>query len=270
MTAYRVIEGRDWGMRWARPPIAQTMPVSEVFVHHTAGRDPALSTTGAAAAFKALNEYAIQTKGYSAVDYSMLVHTDKARATTIGEARGQWTPAATLDRNRQSKAVCLFGWFHPPDPAADWTRTSARRPYPNELEAAACSIVWMIERGWVTRTPTILGHRDNPSHPGATSCPGDYLQHALPIIRQHVTRLLTPPAPTPPEEDDMKYLVSDKRQRGALFWPDGMPVSPELRDALVADGFRIVEQDHAEWTSAAKFRYGTEAAYLYGARSMAP
>jgi hypothetical protein len=201
----------------------------------------------------------------------MLVHTDKAGTTTIGEARGQWTPAATLDRNRQSKAVCLFGWFAPPDPAVDWTRTAARRPFPNELEAIACAIVWMIEQGWVTRTPTILGHRDNPAHPNATACPGDYLWRQLPAIREHVRRLLAGPQPTPdPEEDDMKILISDKTLRGAVFTADGMPVSQSMLDALVADGYRIIEQDHAEWRNAALHRMGSAAASLYGARSVSP
>jgi hypothetical protein len=205
---YRVIESRDWGMRWARAPVAQQMPVGEVFVHHTAGRDPSLSTVAAADAFKALNEYAINTKGYSAVDYSMLVHTDKARTTTIGEARGRWTPAATLDRNRQSKAVCLFGYFTPPDPLQDWTRQSSRRPFPAELEAVACAVVWMIDQGWVTRAPTIYGHRDNPAHPGATGCPGDYLYRELPTIRAHVARMIdaTNPPPLPPEDLPMTFL----------------------------------------------------------------
>jgi len=248
------------------------MPVGEVFVHHTAGRDPANSTVGAAQAFKALNEYAIQSKGYSAVDYSMLVHTDKARTTTIGEARGRWMPAATLDRNQQSKAVCLFGWFAPPDPAVDWTRTSSRRPFAAELEAVAEAIVWMIDRNWLRRDVVILGHRDNPAHPNATACPGDYLYRELPAIRAHVRRLLEPqPTPPPADEDDMpKILISDKTLRGALFTIDGMPISPELRDALVADGYRIVEQDHAEWRDAAIAKMDGAAAYRYGARSATP
>jgi len=175
------------------------MPVGEVYVHHTAGVDPIdKPTVDAAKAFYTMNESAIVNKGYSATDYSMLVHTSAGRVTTIGEARGQWTPAATLDRNRVSKAVCLMGYFHPADPAAPWTGNASRHPLPQELEAIACAIVWMIGNGWVRRDAIIRGHRDNPAHLGATGCPGDYLYAELPTIRQHVARLLGAPTPTPP------------------------------------------------------------------------
>lgn len=181
MTAL-LLEATDWGMRWANPPVAQPMPVSEVYVHHQAGRDPSVPGYGdddPATAFRALNEAAI-AEGLSATDYSMLVHTSPQKVTTIGEARGEWKPAATKDRNTQSKAVCLMGYFHP---GSQWSR----KPYPSELEAIAEAIVWMIRQNWVTYPCTIRGHRDNPAHPGATACPGDYLQAELPTIRQLVT-----------------------------------------------------------------------------------
>lgn len=176
-----LLEPDEWGMRWAKPPVAQQMPVAEVYVHHQAGRDPAVPGYGdddPAEAFRALNESAI-AEGLSATDYSMLVHTSPAKITTIGEARGEWKPAATKDRNTQSKAVCLMGYFHP---GSQWSR----KPYPSEVEAIAGAIVYMIRQGWVAYPCTIRGHRDNPAHPNATACPGDYLQAELPRIRQLV------------------------------------------------------------------------------------
>lgn len=198
--AFPVLQPDEWRMRWARPPHEHTaMPVGEVYVHQTAGRDPvALFPSGddkPGDAFFALNEYAINTKGYSAIDYSMLVHTGPSLRTTIGVARGQWVPAATLHRNTESKAVCLCGWFGPPDPRYPWTYDNSRVPFRQELEAIAESIVLMVHEGWVLPTAKILGHRDNPMHLNATGCPGDYLYAELPTIRTLVARLLTTEVP---------------------------------------------------------------------------
>ena len=99
--------------------------------------------------------------------------------------------AATLDRNEQGEAVCLLGYFHP-------GHTLSRRPHPDELEGVARGIVWAVGHGWIADTSTIAGHRDNPAHPGATACPGDYLQAELPTIRARVAQLLAkdPTVPT--------------------------------------------------------------------------
>ena len=197
-----ILQPDEWGMRWARPPHEHTaMPVGEVFIHQTAGRDPVETfPTGddrPQDAFFALNEFAINSKGYSAIDYTMLVHTGPSLRTTIGIARGKYVPAATLDRNTESKAICLCGWYGPPDPRYPWTFENSREPFHQELEAIAESFVLMVREGWVLPTAKILGHRDNPEHPGATSCPGDYLQAELPTIRTLVAELLNPPQEEP-------------------------------------------------------------------------
>jgi hypothetical protein len=69
------------------------------------------------------------------------------------------------------------------------------------LEGVARAIALSIERGWSAPDTTILGHRDNPAHPGSTGCPGDWLYEQLPAIRTRVAQLLAPPQP--PEEPDM-------------------------------------------------------------------
>jgi hypothetical protein len=190
-----ILQPVDWGMRWARPPVVHNgMPVAEVYIHQTAGRDPVeIFPSGddrPQDAFKALNEWAIDGKGYSAVDYSAMVHTGPSLRTTIGIARGKYLPAATLDRNTVSKAICLLGWYGPPDPRYAWTYNNSREPFDQELRAIAETVVYMIDQGWLVPNVKILGHRDNPAHPGATGCPGDYLEAELPTIRRYVTELL--------------------------------------------------------------------------------
>lgn len=185
MAEFVMLTAADWGLRWERPPVAEQMPDPELYVHHSAGNHPA----DAVQAFRALNEYAINVKGYSAIDYDILVHRNpNTGLIVIGEGRGPWMSAATKDRNEQGEAVCLLGYFHPGSPLS-------RPPHPDEVEGVARAIVWGVEKGWVAPDTKILGHRDNPAHLGATSCPGDYLYAELPTIRARVAELLAPPAP---------------------------------------------------------------------------
>ena len=183
MAEFRYLTADQWGITWVRPPIAEKTPDPECYVHHSAGAH----ANDAVTAFRNLNTYAQTSKGYSALDYDVLVHRDPTSGlVTIGEGRGKWLSAATLDRNEEGEAVCLLGYFHPGS-------TLSRQPHPDELEGVARGIVWGIEQGWISRDSTILGHRDNPAHPGATGCPGDYLYAKLPAIRNRVAELLNPP-----------------------------------------------------------------------------
>jgi hypothetical protein len=223
VTEFRYLTAAEWGMRWARPPVAERTPDTETYVHHTAGAHP----NNAVTAFYQLNEYAITQKNYSAVDYDILVHRDpRTGLVTIGEARGPWLSAATLDRNEQGEAICLLGYFHP-------GHALSREPHPDELEGVALGIVWGIQQGWIARDTTILGHRDNPAHPGATGCPGDYLQAKLPAIRNRVAELLEPPAP--PEEPPM-YSYFKRADGPGTLWQVVAPgvairVQPETLSA---------------------------------------
>jgi hypothetical protein len=206
VTSFRYLRAAEWGMRWARPPIAEKLSDPEAYVHHSAGAH----VNDAVTAFRALNEYAINTKGYSALDYDVLVHRDKVTGlVTIGGGREGWLSAATLDRNELGEAICVLGYFQP-------GHQLSRQPHDDEIEGVALAIVWGIKHGWISPDAKILGHRDNPAHPGATSCPGDYLQAQLPTIRARVAELLAPP------EDDMEPLdvpdrVYDSRQTGGTF-----------------------------------------------------
>lgn len=266
-----MLQPADWGMRWARPPVVHVgMPVSEVYIHQTAGRDPVETFPSGddkpADAFKALNEWAITGKNYSAIDYSMLVHSGPSMRTTIGVARGRYVPAATLDRNTESKAICLLGWYGPPDPRYPWTYENSREPFHQELVAIAESVVYMVGQGWVTTSAKILGHRDNPEHPGATGCPGDYLQAELPTIRSLVRDMLSPTPPTPTPEDDMpRLIIQDKRLGLAAYWADTLvPVGAAAMTAAQKDPtVTVVQQDHEHTTAAFLHRNGSEAARLY-------
>jgi len=222
MGTFRYLTAEQWGMRWQNPPVRQVMPVSELYVHHTAGND--FGDTTAEVAFRWINEYAIRD-GYklvngvwkytmSAVDYSILVHRNEhTDVTTIGEARGEWMPAATKDRNTISKAVCAMGYFHP-------DHSLSRQPHPDMLEGIARGLALCVEADWARRDSVIFGHRQNPSHPGATVCPGNFLYAKLPEIRTRVAQLLTPPEEDPMTEPKL-YLAFKKDDRDQLWRGDG-------------------------------------------------
>lgn len=233
-----LLQPADWGMRWANPPRHQSHPAPYAVVHQVAGRDPADTDVvwddDARRAFFNLNEYAIDGKRYSAVDYSMLTHSAPDGIVTNGVARGPWRPAATLDFNEVSKAYCLFGYFDPPNPKVPWTAEASRPPTDNEIVAIAEAIRYGIDQGWHRAKPIIIGHRDNPRHPNATSCPGQFLYARLDDIRDLVysgSGFQPIPTPTPPnqppfvfdwptliKEDEMRVISIDNY---AKFQTDG-------------------------------------------------
>lgn len=225
MAEFRYLTAAEWGMTWVRPPIGEKLPDVECYVHHSAGA----TRNDAIVAFRELNAYAQNVKGYSALDYDVLVHRSPTTGlVTIGEGRGPWLSAATADRNEIGEAVCVLGYFHP-------NHALSRQPHPDELEGCARAIVWGIQKGWISLPNTILGHRDNPAHPGATGCPGDYLQAKLPWIRTRVDELMAPapiPAPTPNPEpplplgDEQMRLVIASDQNGTYWVGNGVDRRP--------------------------------------------
>lgn len=173
-----VVRWEQWGGRWSsNGPSAVQGTVGEVFLHHSAGAHPAdpLQAT------RELNELAINDRGHNAIDYSMVVHRNTTSGVvTILEGRGVHQPAATLDRNATSKSVVLLGYFYPGN-------ALSRPPLATELRGVADAVRFMQDQRWVAATGwKLLGHRDNPAHPGATVCPGDLLYSQLPAIRTMV------------------------------------------------------------------------------------
>lgn len=195
----RYLSVADWGGKWARPPVKEKLPDRELFVHQVgAASAPWMDSKSAEQTFRDLNAYAIGTKGYSFLDYDALVHYHRGDdVLTIAEGRGPWLSAATRDRNEEGEAIVVCGNY------------DLRAPHPAELEGVALAIVWAAKQGWITADATILGHRDNPRHPGATSCPGTHMYAQLPAIRRRVGELRQAPEPTPaPEPGEERLLVA--------------------------------------------------------------
>lgn len=205
MTTYQIMEPDEWGMRWDAGPYRETVgDDTEIYVHHRAGNP--LHDLPADEVFRQMDESA-HRKGYASVGYDVLVHENTVTDTvTIGIARGQYRSAATLDRNEIGEAICAIGYFHPGHKLSE-------RPSPGMLEGIAMAGAELVRRGWVAPTWKMLGHRDNPAHPNATACPGDYLYPHVPSIAARTAALLAGPGipqspdPTAPPED---YDMSDR------------------------------------------------------------
>lgn len=184
-----VVRWEQWGGRWSTDgPSAVQGTLTEVFLHHSAGSHPAdpLQAT------RDLNELAIIDRGHNAIDYSMVVHRNAGSGViTLLEGRGVHQPAATLDRNVTSKSIVLLGFFHPGN-------ALSRAPVTAELRGVADAVRFMQDQRWVASTGwKLLGHRDNPAHPGATVCPGDLLYAQLPAIRSMISTSAADVLPNP-------------------------------------------------------------------------
>jgi hypothetical protein len=194
VTTYRYLTAAQWGGTWDGTPRTEAMPDGETYVHHVGGS--AWMGDDAVRVFQQLNAYAKDVKGYQFLDYDILVHYSRGTdVCTIAEGRGRFRSAATLDRNEEGEAVCVCGNF------------ALREPVAAEIEGTARAIKWGIDKGWMTRSTLILGHRDNPAHPNATACPGNGLYFKLPTIRSRVAYLLNPPI-VPPKDETVNWNPS--------------------------------------------------------------
>lgn len=163
----KFLTAQEWGMTWKRAPVREALLDPELMIHHSGGSR--WHSTDPVIAFQRINRWAQDYKNHSAIGYDTMIHLNKRdMIATIGEARGGWRSASQLDRNDMAESVCILGYFHPGNPLSE-------NPTDLEIEAAAWAAAISMERGYTRRDARFLGHRENPAHPGATPCPGDYL-----------------------------------------------------------------------------------------------
>ena len=250
----RFLRADQWGRELIHPMASEHLNDPETYVHHTAGNPHA--NRDAIWAMRELQNFS-HRKGFATVGYDVVNHHTADGIVTVMEGRGAARSAATRDRNEEGEAICLMGYFQP-------GHQLSARPTERELHGLAWGIAWMIEQSWSSRTTQILGHRDNPRHPKATTCPGDFLYGRLPEVRDLVASILAPPPPQPvipeyPTGDDMiqpiaKYRNSDTRYYGVPLEPNrdhefGLDPAKIPADAkAVAMNIAVVPQGAAGWT----------------------
>jgi N-acetylmuramoyl-L-alanine amidase len=192
-----------WGsLKTTIPVLNGALP--KVYIHHTAGHFPT-SVQDEINQMHALQNYAINTKHYTDIDYNFLI----GPSGIIYESRGlNHKSAATLGENEVSRSVCFMGNFQGDIPTAQ------------SVAAAADCIKYLINHGDLSPSVEILGHRDNPRHLNATACPGENLYAYIPKIRDLVSQH------TPVGDDDMlkARFVRQKGYTNVFVVGGGFPV----------------------------------------------
>jgi len=191
----------------------------KVYIHHTAGYYPK-SVAEEITQMRSLQNYAINTKHYTDIDYNWVI----GPSGTIYESRGlNRKSAATLGENEVSRSVCLMGNFQGDVPSNA------------SINAAADCIKFLIDHGDLSNEVLeILGHRDNPKHPNATACPGTNLNAYIPKIRDLVKQH------TPVGDDEMlkARFLRQKGYTNVFLVGGGFPVlhcSGELMSSILAE-----------------------------------
>jgi len=227
----------DWGRTWKHPPMTERLDDEEQYVHHTAGNE--YRYLSAADAMRTAQVFA-HSKGYASVGYDTMVHGDRYDKFTVCGGREGFRSAATKDRNELGEATCAFGYFHP-------GHSLSAHPRPRMVEAIAWSIAWSIAHGWTHPDAVVRGHRDNPSHPNATGCPGDYLYPHIPTIAARALEIVAQAAG---DIDDMTaaVLYRDPRYIGTYLLGAGVPLilTPALKDHYQSIGVPEVVDEHDE------------------------
>lgn len=151
-----------------------TGPVSDLFIHHTAGAVPLGGVSATrdveAATIRATREDHIKNRGFSDIAYSY----GFMPSGRVYELRGHRTGGHTFCCNSTSIAFVFFGSSDTVgSPAVD---TAVRLMHEERLR--------QIEVGNLTRDHRIRGHRDVGAQSGPTACPGDALYTRLAEIEK--------------------------------------------------------------------------------------
>lgn len=222
----------DWGATPTdRTPLPG--PLAELYVHHTGAGAVPPTVAAEMAMMRNLQAYAIRPKaeggkGYQDIPYNLVV----GASGNIYEGRGIWSKsAATLDRNGVSRSVCAMGNYE--------TATPTDALLAGIVEAGRM----MLQQGALAPSVAVYGHRDNPAHPDATSCPGRTLYAHVAEIAAAITA--TPPQPP---EDDMSTARLYRDRRYWNMWLIGvgspMHLTPALKDSYDAAGVPTVVDEH--------------------------
>jgi len=189
----------------ARNPISQAVDqpgaLPKVYIHHTAGYYPK-TVAEEITQMQTLERISLDTKGYSDITYNWLI----GPTGTVYEGRGlNKKSAATNDQNDVSRSVCIMGNYQ-------------NDPYTMMIEDSIVDIIdYMVlhDNLQAANGLTILGHRENPLHLGATACPGDHIFVNLDSIRSKFYKKPPPVENVPPEitiipdqnEEDVEIVI---------------------------------------------------------------
>lgn len=190
----------EWTTRTVPNPVPKKN-VGTVYVHHEGGPVRG-NPTNKAAVLHGIEEMVV-AKGYSSIDYNLMVFQDGS----LWEGRG-WIheDAATLNQNAVSVSICAVGNFE------------IEAPTDLLLAGIATGVQLAQLGGWIVPGAQILGHRDSGF---STACPGSKLYAQLPQIRSFAVGGATPPTngdeDMPNEQlDRIEAMLGNLEKPGAL------------------------------------------------------
>ena len=180
------------------PAFDLVLPVSAVYVHHTATGAP----TGVEARdlVRQIQRWHVDGNGWQDIGYCWIV--DQAGDVYAGR---EWRVGAhTYGQNSTSVGIAWLG------------NSNELTPSPAALDAIAGLVRGGRAIGAITPEFTLQGHRDAPENP--TECPGDLLEAALPTIRQMIDG--GPVTPTEQLVRDLyrTYCLREGDPEGVAYW----------------------------------------------------
>ena len=172
----------EWTTR-AVPNPAPARNVPFGFLHHEGGGVRGIPADKAAVLRQI--EANVLGKGYTAIDYNLMVFNDG----DVWEGRGeQHEDGATLHHNADGLSVCAVGNYQT-EPASDAL-----------IRGIGVAFAHAIQTGWLRRDAGIEGHRQVFQ----TACPGTNLFARMGDVRVAITQALTG-TPTPLPEEDVEH-----------------------------------------------------------------
>ena len=167
----KIYSRSEWGARHAAGVGPAPAPADRVWLHHTAGRSgAATSTLEQDCQLLRDVEQIGQDRFGSGISYTFVI----TRSGRIFEGTGpDRVGTHTRGQNTASRAICLTGNYQTTEP--------------NDKQIDA--LVWLVrhgaERGWWKDAQLAGGHRDAPG--AATACPGDRLVSRIAEVNGRVT-----------------------------------------------------------------------------------
>lgn len=161
----------DWGARTPTKHMGGNFPIEEAFLHHSTDRlaEHADTLAEQKAIARAIQRFHMDTRGWADIGYHFLVFQPYGHRKYARIFQGRLlhnTPAAQLNYNRHTLAVCVIGNFDRDDALKENTRHAIR------------VLLNHVDDGTAIDLATLGGHRDVT----ATDCPGDTLYRAIPTI----------------------------------------------------------------------------------------
>lgn len=167
----------DWHARKSNGTRTRRAPssITQLFIHWPGAVPKSWqnvnTVTEERATIKGFQNYHIDSNGWTDIGYNHVLVPNWGRPKQVPHiytARGaQYVPAAQTDHNAGTLAICVL--MGPDDPLLESVKERLR------------SYVRWAEH-YAGHELKVMGHRQNPSHPGATECPGPKLLAYVPTL----------------------------------------------------------------------------------------